>query len=53
MIFLASITWNNTRITGMIYDYPVDRVIREEAHRKCFGGGKRGIRKVVSDPNGV
>ena len=53
MIFLVSIIWNNVRIIGMIYDYSVDRVIREEAHRKCFGEGKRGIRKVVSDPNSI
>jgi hypothetical protein len=34
----------------MAYDYPVDRVIREEAHCECFGGSNKGIRKVVSDP---
>ena len=53
MIFLVSIIWNNIRITGIIYNYPVDRVIREEAYYKYFGEGKRGIRKVVSDPNSV
>jgi hypothetical protein len=30
VIFLTSITWNNVRMTGITYDHPVDRVIREE-----------------------